>query len=96
MAFDDFRSEDVWNNAYIDERLYVHFDKQKQVGGDHYKKLKIQPLEYCLANEMGIMEHGVVKYVTRHQDKGGAEDIRKGIDYMIKILKIKYGEDYNG
>lgn len=66
----------------------------QQVGGDHYKKLPIQPLEYALANNLGIMEHAVVKYVTRHPDKGGAQDIRKGIDYMIKILKHNYNEDY--
>lgn len=64
-----------------------------QVGGEHYK-LPIQPLQYALANDLGIMEHAVVKYTTRHEKKGGAQDIRKGIDYLIKILKHKYNEDY--
>jgi hypothetical protein len=62
-----------------------------QVGGDHYKKYPIQPIEYCIANNLGPLEHGVVKYVTRHPDKGKAEDIRKAIHYLELILHFRYG-----
>ena len=81
------------DNKYPDDDWKAQCWDQ-QVGGDHYKKLPIQPLEYALVNNLGIMEHAVIKYTTRHQDKGGAQDIRKGIDYLIKILKHKYNEDY--
>lgn len=63
-----------------------------QVGGDHYKKYPIQPIEYCIANNLGPLEHGVVKYVTRHPDKGKAEDIRKAIHYLELILHFRYGK----
>lgn len=63
-----------------------------QVGGDHYKKYKIQPIEYAYANGMGALEHGVIKYVTRHRDKGKAEDIRKAIHYCKLILQFEYNE----
>jgi hypothetical protein len=62
-----------------------------QVGGDHYKKYPIQPIEYCIANDLGPLEHGVIKYVTRHPDKGKAEDIRKAIHYLELILHFRYG-----
>jgi len=42
-----------------------------QVGGNHYKELKIQPIEYILANNMGFCEGAIVKYITRWRDKGG-------------------------
>jgi hypothetical protein len=65
----------------------------EQVGGDHYKKYKIQPIEYAYANNMGALEHGVIKYVTRHRDKGKAEDIHKAIHYCKLILQFEYGEN---
>lgn len=48
-----------------------------QVAGDHYKKLKIQPVEYILANNLGFCEGAIVKYISRWRDKGGVEDLRK-------------------
>jgi len=64
-----------------------------QVGGDHYKKLEIQPIEYIYANELDFFEGSIVKYVTRHRTKGeGAKDIKKLIHYGKMILELKYGE----
>ena len=64
-----------------------------QVGGDHYKKLQIQPIEYIYANELDFFEGSIVKYVTRHSTKGeGARDIKKLIHYGKMILELKYGE----
>lgn len=70
----------------------IKFEKTKQVGGDHYSKLPIQPLEYALANGLGIMEHAVVKYTTRHKDKGGKQDLEKAIDYLQKMIQHYYPE----
>jgi len=39
--------------------------ESEQVGGSHYKTMKIQPLEYALENGLGVCEHAVVKYVSR-------------------------------
>jgi hypothetical protein len=65
---------------------------QKQVGGNHYKSLPIQPVEYAHANSLPMIEGNVVKYVTRHRDKGGAKDIRKAIHFLELLLKLEYGE----
>lgn len=63
-----------------------------QEGGNHYKDRAIQPIEYIMANKLGFSEGCIIKYATRHQDKGGAEDIRKIIHYAEFILKYKYKE----
>ena len=63
-----------------------------QEGGDHYKKLGIQPVEYIQANNLDFFQGNVVKYVTRNKDKKGAEDIRKAIHYLQMILEMQYGE----
>jgi len=60
---------------------------KRQVGGNHYKKFKVQPLEYALDNELGICEHAVIKYVTRWKDKGGVEDLRKAIHYIEVLIQ---------
>ena len=61
-----------------------------QVGGDHYKKYPIQPTEYCQRNRLNWCESNVVAYVTRHQDKGGREDIKKAIHYLELLLELDY------
>ena len=64
-----------------------------QVGGSHYKDMAIQPVEYIYANEMPYMDGNVVKYISRHRSKNGAEDVRKAIQYCQMILQMEYGED---
>jgi hypothetical protein len=64
---------------------------QKQVGGDHYASMKIQPVEFITANELGFLEGNVVKYICRHHSKNGAEDIKKAIHYCELLLQTKYG-----
>jgi hypothetical protein len=63
-----------------------------QVGGDHYRKLAIQPVHYIHANKLDFLQGNIVKYATRHKDKGGAEDVRKIIHYARLILELEYGE----
>lgn len=58
-----------------------------QVGGNHYKDMKIQPIEFILANELGFCEGNVVKYICRYKQKGGIEDIKKVIHYAEILLE---------
>ena len=64
--------------------------QSKQVGGTHYQ-VPIQPIEYIVKNDIPYREGNVIKYVTRHKSKNGAEDIKKAIHYLEMIL-----EDYEG
>ena len=65
---------------------------QSQVGGDHYKKLKIQPMEYALANKLDYAQANVVKYVTRHADKNGKEDLLKAIHNIQLMIEHYYAD----
>ena len=60
---------------------------QTQVGGSHYKDLKIQPVEYIMANNIPYMEGNVVKYCTRWQAKGGVEDLKKAKHYLELLIE---------
>jgi hypothetical protein len=66
--------------------------KEIQIKGDHYKKYKIQPYEYNQRNKLPYCEGNVVKYVTRHRDKGKKDDILKAIHYLQLILEEEYGD----
>jgi hypothetical protein len=63
-----------------------------QVGGDHYKNMKIQPVEFCHANGMGGIESAVVKYVSRHKFKNGPEDIAKAIHLLNILMQLEYNK----
>lgn len=65
---------------------------QRQVGGDHYKDMPIQPIEFIIANDLGFLEGNIIKYTLRHHAKGGAEDVRKVIHYAELLLEHTYGE----
>lgn len=63
-----------------------------QEGGNHYKDMAIQPVEYITANEIPFMEGSVIKYVSRHKAKNGAQDIKKAIHFLNLILELHYPE----
>jgi hypothetical protein len=65
---------------------------EAQIGGNHYKDMAIQPVEFITANDLGFLEGNVVKYICRHHAKNGAQDIQKAIHYCQLILSTKYGE----
>ena len=60
---------------------------KEQVGGDHYKKMAIQPIEYIMANKLGYCEGNIVKYISRWRDKGGVEDLRKIKQYVDFLIE---------
>ena len=62
-----------------------------QVGGDHYKTMKIQPIEFIHANGLDFFQANIVKYATRHKHKNGADDLRKVIHYAQLALELQYG-----
>lgn len=62
---------------------------ERQVGGNHYTKLPIQPFEYSMANGLDPMQHTAIKYVTRFRDKGGVVDLRKAIHTIEMLIEFE-------
>jgi len=67
----------------------------EQVGGSHYKTLKIQPVEFILANQLGFCEGSIIKYTCRYKQKGGIEDLKKVIHYAELLIAKLETEDAN-
>lgn len=64
----------------------------QQVGGDHYRDLAMQPIEYIHRNGLGYVEGAVVKYVTRWRRKGGIEDLKKARHMLDLLIEMESGE----
>ena len=64
--------------------------RNKQIGGDHYKRMSIQPSDYIVKNKLGWYEGNIVKYITRHSIKGGRQDIEKVIHYAQLLIEDRY------
>jgi hypothetical protein len=67
----------------------------KQVGGSHYKKYKIQPSRFINENKILFAEGNAIKYICRHQDKAGKQDILKAIHYLEMIIERDYERTQN-
>ena len=64
---------------------------ENQVGGDHYKKLAVQPVALIVDLHLDYFVGNIVKYVTRHRFKNGKEDIKKAIHYCeLAVYYSKY------
>lgn len=62
---------------------------QTQIAGDHYKSLKIQPIEYIHANGIPFAEGCVIKYVSRWRDKGGIKDLEKAKHFIELLIELE-------
>jgi len=63
---------------------------KKQVGGSHYKDMKIQPSEFINKNRLPFAEGSAIKYICRHAAKGKEQDIDKAIHYLEMIKERDY------
>lgn len=61
-----------------------------QIGGDHYKRHKIQPIDFIYDNEIGFIEGNIIKYVMRHKHKNGLEDLKKALHYLQILIEKEY------
>ena len=66
------------------------FPQNRQIGGSHYKNMKIQPYEFISKNDLSFFQGNVIKYVCRYRLKNGVQDLEKIIHYCeLEIKKLK-------
>ena len=66
---------------------------KKQIGGKHYIKYKIQPSKFVVENKLLYPEGSVIKYILRHQDKGGKQDLEKAKHFIDMIIERDYKDE---
>ena len=63
---------------------------KKQIGGNHYLKMKIQPSEFINKNKLLFAEGNAIKYICRHASKGEVKDLEKAKHYIDMIIDRDY------
>lgn len=64
---------------------------ETQVGGTHYPKDAIQPVQFIESNSIPFLEACVIKRMVRHGKKNGVEDLDKAIHEIQLIKELRYG-----
>ena len=64
--------------------------KRTEVRGNHYvTKNSVEHWDWAV--NLPYLEGSASKYIGRHQDKNGLEDIRKSLTFIQKICEERYG-----
>ena len=79
------------NSEMFKKTIYDSLDNQ--VGGKHYRKMKIQPAEFINENKLLFAEGNAIKYIVRAKNKGGKEDLLKAKHYIDMIIERDYDAD---
>lgn len=84
------RAEDLMMVDALVKNASVESALDVQIGGDHYKSFKIQPIEFIEANNLGFHEGNIIKYITRYATKNGKDDLEKAKHYIDLLIEFKY------
>lgn len=82
---------DTWRQP---DRIQINSDPMKhQIGGNHYRHLAIQPVEYIHRNNLGFCEGSIIKYVTRWRNKNGIKDLEKAKHFIELLIEMEKKDD---
>lgn len=62
---------------------------ETQVGGDHYKKMPYQPVQFSSDMGFNFIQGCIVKYLARHKFKNGKQDLEKAIHFATLGESLK-------
>ena len=74
----------------FNEKVKIYNMIKESVSPDYYARYDIEPVSFIMRNQIPFAEGSVIKYVLRHDMKGGVEDIDKAIRYLEMIKEEKY------
>lgn len=89
--FELWYNDVIWCGTLTKEDIdWMKKALETQEGGDHYKSMKIQPIEYAMANGFNMCEGNVLKYISRHRRKNGREDLEKAKHMIDLLIEMEY------
>ena len=89
------RASDYWisrrkgRGNYFERRKEDMNAFNKQVGGNHYKDLPIQPTWFIRTNGFGFIVGNIIKYACRYAVLGNEKDLKKIMHYAEIEAKEK-------
>ena len=97
QVFDNIWTDECWYKYgdYIDEPHPYDLDLSHitdPTKPQHYPNAgQNDVIAFCQSNNIGFIEGNVIKYVTRHKDKNGLEDLQKAQEYLNRLIQ-SYGQ----
>ena len=99
QQWDSIRRNAAYNkslDSHLEREAEKAIDRQvkeraidRQVAGNHYKKFKIQPAEFCYVNDIPYLEATAIKYLCRWKDKGGIQDLEKAKHFIDLLIEFQ-------
>ena len=74
----------------FNKKVKIYNMIKENVSPDYYARYDIEPISFIMRNQIPYAEGNVIKYVLRHDMKGGVEDIDKAIRYLELIKEERY------
>ena len=74
---------------YCDEMGEIGAEN-RQIGGNHYKDMVIQPTEFIHRNNLSFIQGNVIKYICRYKSKNGIQDLKKAKHYIDLLIEFEY------
>lgn len=70
-----------------------------QVGGNHYTKYRMQPVDAIRKMDLDFVKGNILKYLVRYKDKNGLEDLKKARHYAEILreqvmMRVEVGETF--
>lgn len=54
----------------------------------HYARYPIEPVRFCVENNLNAFQFNIIKYILRHDAKNGMEDLKKAKRYLEMFMKF--------
>lgn len=72
-----------------DEKLAADVSAlSQQIGGQHYTKMTIQPMEFATSQGYDFPAATILKYLSRHESKNGRQDVEKALHCVHLRVEI--------
>jgi len=59
----------------------------KQIGGNHYKQYKIQPIEFIVKNKLDFIQGNIIKYALRNKNGENPDEKWDKIIHYCELAK---------
>lgn len=66
---------------------------EQQVGGNHYERLKVEPVKVFVAFNFNYFQASILKYISRFPWKNGEQDLNKAIHIASMAVDLKVGSN---
>lgn len=61
---------------------------ETQIGGNHYKNMAMQPVEFASKAKLNFIQGSIVKYISRYKNKNGKQDIEKAAHFAKLAIDL--------